>query len=86
MTRVNPDAYLCDSITINSDGKHETKSAHVEKKDYDSEEPLYTKETIKRIIEQKHGELLEKLEHLNEDEETGMTTLTQELIEEVESE
>jgi len=57
---VSPDAWLCDSLTIDSDGRHETKSAHVEKQDYDSEEPLYSSETITQVIQEMKEEMGEK--------------------------
>jgi len=45
---------------------------------------LVRRKDVKNLVERTHGELVEKLQHLSDEEETGMTTLAQELIEQIE--
>jgi len=62
-------------------GKNQPRNA----KDRDNVQELVRRKDVKKTIQRVHGELVEELEHLTEEEQTGMTTLTQELIENVEA-
>jgi len=50
----------------------------------DSEVPLFSPEKMKKLVQRTHGKLIEELEHMSEEEDTGMATLSHELIEEIE--
>jgi len=47
-------------------------------------QPLFTPEKIKKLVQRTHGKLVNELEDMSEEEDTGMCTLAQELIDEIE--
>lgn len=48
------------------------------------EEPLFSPQAMQKLVQQTHGELIEELEYASEDEETGMDTLAQALLDKIE--